>query len=118
MVAQVKISAQVKMYLTAAVPLVGGPAFNVDKHAFDEANIGKPSQVNYCNVKLDPMGDFDRDHRRVFASYVHNYRDVSINGVSVSYPTGVSVTVGNSSKQRVFDTDDNGDLLIVRQSDV
>ena len=86
-----------------------GPAFDVDDYNLFRYGDDGP---HYFSVDIVPKGDYESDERRIQGAYSHTWESVDINGVSVGYPSGVSVTVGNSSKEWTTDTEKDGSTLL------
>lgn len=92
-----------------------GPAFNVDDPAIYAAD---ETDIWYCGAYLVPLGNYTASERRVYGEYTHTWSNVSITGVSVSYPPGLSVSLSNETYKWNTDTEDDGStLLYVHQND-
>ena len=96
-----------------------GPAWEVDdRYTLDDAWTDEHLYF-FTGVHLDWNGsDSLKDNRTIAASYSHTWNSVTINSVSVGYPYGVSVGVGNEEKEWTKDTNDSGTFLRLRYNDI
>lgn len=97
-----------------------GPVWEIrDEATIDNGYEFDGQDFYWVNVDIDWTGTDDlKDNRTIAASYCHTWSDVTINGVGVSYPEGVSVTVANENKEWTKDTNDNGEFLRLRYNDL
>lgn len=97
-----------------------GPAWEVqDRWTIDNGTRYDGQDNYFVGVHLVWNGaDSLKDNRTIAASYSHAWSDVTISGVSVSYPAGVSVSVSNEEKEWNKGRDDNGNFLRLRYNDI
>lgn len=97
-----------------------GPVWEIrDEATLDNGYEFDGQDFYWVNVDIDWTGpDYLMDNRTIAASYCHTWSDVKITGVGVSYPAGVSVSVGNENEEWTKDTNDDGDFLRLRYNDL
>lgn len=72
----------------------------------------------YAYIDLIPVGSSSPSYRQVGGEYTHTYDGVKINSVSGGFPAGISLDLSNNNKQWDNSYDENGDPLLISQSDV
>lgn len=97
-----------------------GPAWSV----YDEATIDNGYEFDgqdyyWVNVDIVWTGqDHEMDNKTIAASYSHTWSDVTITGVGVSYPAGVTVSVSNETQEWTKDYNNEGDFLRLSHDEV
>jgi len=92
-----------------------GPAFNVNDQ---DAIPGDLPDRFSVDVRLKPVGPWEPDMRRVQGAYTHTSLGGSVDGVSVSFPAGVSVSTSFQTQTWTTDTEKDGETLLrVNQAD-
>lgn len=92
-----------------------GPAWEVDDNGTVSASQDNTRQF-YTGVHLNWTGDSPSE-TTISASYSHTWNNVTVSGVSVGYPFGVSVTVSNENEEWTKDYNDSGEFLRLSKYD-
>jgi hypothetical protein len=76
------------------------------------------STTHWTNVDVKWNGDdSEKDNSTISAGYTHTWSQVTVDGISVGFPAGVSVSVKDESKSWYKHYEDNGDYMELTYND-